>query len=197
MHTPGESREKAGRIMGVSPRGVTAAKRILGDTSSAIPELQQAVRNEETSLSAAATISGEPDYVQEMALAGGRKGVAKAAKSKRMSDDELFEQAVEYACEKGRVSSQNLQVKFIISSNRAMLLYRRLVDSGVVDPVTRRVIKSESMDAQTCDLEMMLLVFAESLSDDLIPLYIDLLYTIAATPNVEAIQRVARRVSED
>jgi len=79
------ARTKAAEVLGVSPHGVRQAKRIFGQDSEAIPELQEAVRNEEVSLDAAAAIATEEPEVQRKAVAGGKKGVAEAAKRLRNS----------------------------------------------------------------------------------------------------------------
>jgi len=195
------ARTQAAKVMGVSSRGVQQAKQIMGDRSGAVPELKEAVRNEEVSLDAAAAIAKEEPELQRQALTGGKKGVATAAKSRRLSDDELFEQSVKLARAEGHASAAMLQNKFVIGLGRAEKMIDRLQRENIIDPDSGEVVKQPTVIEHNFDphddLEEILDVYAGEIPDSQIPLYVDLLWAIAANPNVEAIQRVARRLSED
>ena len=111
----------------------------MGEGSGAVAELQEAVQNEEVSLDAAATIAKEEPEVQRQAVAGGKKGVARAAKSRRLSDDELFEQSVKLARAEGHASAAMLKNKFVIGLARAEKMIGRLQREGIIDPDTGEV----------------------------------------------------------
>ena len=201
LSSEGKSRDQAAKVMGVSARGVQQAKQVMGDDSGAVPELKEAVRNEEVSLDAAAAIAKAEPEVQRQAVAAGKKGVATAAKSRRLSDDELFEQSAKLTRAEGHASAAMLRNKFVIGLARAEKMIDRLQREGIINHDTGEVVEKPGASRLPViphdDLEEILDVYAGEIPDSQVPLYVDLLWAIAANPNVEAIQNVARRLSED
>jgi len=78
----GDARDIAGEQLKVSGPLVDMAKTVADHGT---PELQEAVRDGKVSVSAAAEIAKEEPEVQRQAVAGGKKGVAKAAKRVRQA----------------------------------------------------------------------------------------------------------------
>jgi ParB-like chromosome segregation protein Spo0J len=78
----GRARDKAGERMNVSGRLVDMAGKV---ADRGVPELQTAVRNGEVAVSSAAAIVDLPPEEQREAVAGGKKGVAEAAKEAKAS----------------------------------------------------------------------------------------------------------------
>jgi len=78
----GDARDIAAKQLNVSGRLVDMAETVADHGT---PELQEAVRDGEVSVSAAATIAKEPPEVQRRAVAGGKKGVAAEAKRVRQA----------------------------------------------------------------------------------------------------------------
>ena len=194
----GRARDIAAEKMKVSGKSVDMAKKVADHGTS---ELQEAVRDGKVSVSAAAVIAKEEPEVQRQALTGGKKGVATAAKSRRLSDNELFEQSVKLARAEGHASAAMLQNKFVIGLARAEKMIDRLQRESIIDPDTGQVIEQPTVIKYNFDphddLEEILDVYAGEIPDSQVPLYVDLLWAIAANPNVEAIRRVAKRLSED
>ena len=75
MHN-GLTQQEAARSLGVSPRLVSKASRLLAEDSPAIPELQEAVRTGEVNIGAAYEVKDQPPEVQEQALDRFRSGEA-------------------------------------------------------------------------------------------------------------------------
>ena len=73
MHN-GLTQQEAARSLGVSPRLVSKASRLLAEDSPAIPELQEAVRTGEVNIGAAYEVKDQPVEVQEQALDRFRRG---------------------------------------------------------------------------------------------------------------------------
>jgi len=94
-----------------------------------------------------------------------------------------------------------LKNKFVIGLARAEKMIDRLQSENIIDPDTGEVIEQPTASRLPVmphdDLEEILDVYAGEIPDSQVPLYVDLLWAIAANPNVKAIQRVARRLSED
>ncbi len=76
----GKSRDLAAAGLDISGRTIDHAEKVFGKDNTATPELQQAVRESNASVSAAAKVASLPPAQQRMAVAGGKKGVARAAK---------------------------------------------------------------------------------------------------------------------
>ena len=72
----GLTQQEAARSLGVSPRLVSKASRLLAEDSPAIPELQEAVRTGEVNIGAAYEVKDQPPEVQEQALDRFRSGEA-------------------------------------------------------------------------------------------------------------------------
>ena len=70
----GLTQQEAARSLGVSPRLVSKASRLLAEDSPAIPELQEAVRTGEVNIGAAYEVKDQPPEVQEQALDRFRSG---------------------------------------------------------------------------------------------------------------------------
>ena len=70
----GLTQQEAARSLGVSPRLVSKASRLLAEDSPAIPELQEAVRTGEVNIGAAYEVKDQPVEVQEQALDRFRSG---------------------------------------------------------------------------------------------------------------------------
>ena len=70
----GLTQQEAARSLGVSPRLVSKASRLLAEDSPAIPELQEAVRTGEVPIGAAYEVKDQPVEVQEQALDRFRRG---------------------------------------------------------------------------------------------------------------------------
>ena len=194
----GKARDIAAKQLNVSGPLVDMAETVRNNGT---PELQAAVREGKAAVSSAAAIAKAEPEVQRQAVAGGKKGVATAAKSRRLSDDELFEQSVKLARAEGHASAAMLKNKFVIGLGRAEKMIDRLQRENIIDPDTSQVIEQPTVIRHNFDphddLEEILDVYAGEIPDSQVPLYVDLLWAIAANPNVEAIQNVARRLSED
>ena len=72
----GLTQQEAARSLGVSPRLVSKASRLLAEDSPAIPELREAVRTGEVNIGAAYEVKDQPPEVQEQALDRFRSGEA-------------------------------------------------------------------------------------------------------------------------
>jgi len=193
----GDARDIAAEKMNVSGKSVDMAKKVADHGT---PELQEAVRDGKVAVSAAAAIANEEPEVQRRAVASGKKGVSRAAKSRRLSDDELFEQSAKLARAEGHASAAMLKNKFVIGLSRAEKLIDRLQREEIINPDTGEVIEQPTVvqipGEPHDDLEEILEVYIEEIPDSHKPLFFDLLWVLAANPNAEIFRVVATRHSK-